>query len=179
MIVFSKDWSRYYQSFSETSHLGRESSYNWRLLSRNLKTAGRAGLIVIGAAYGLLRSLRLLGDINRNAVGLGTLQARVDDVNLAVARLANQTEQLQSKVEHSVTRDDLALTLDRVFGPLERGIDARFEYQTRSVEALRMMVGHTDELLQRVLDGLESMKAESDSEHHEQGLEWDLTRAGR
>jgi hypothetical protein len=41
------------------------------------------------------------------------------------------------------------------------------------------MVGHTDELLQRVLDGLESMKAESDSEHDEQSLEWDLTRAGR
>jgi hypothetical protein len=39
-----------------------------------------------------------------------------------------------------------------------------------------MMIGQTDELLQRVLDGLESMKAEGDID---QGREWDLTQASR
>ena len=127
---------------------------------------------MIGAGFGLLRSLRAIGSITQNAAGLETLEARVDTINVAVARLATQMEQVQFKFDQTVGRDELSQTLDGVFGRLERGVDARFEHQTRSVEALRMMVGQTDELLQRVLDGLESMKSEN-------GAEWDLTQASR
>ena len=127
---------------------------------------------MIGAGFGLLRSLRAIGSITQNAAGLETLEARVDTINVAVARLAAQMEQVQFKFDQTVGRDELSQTLDGVFGRLERGVDARFEHQTRSVEALRMMVGQTDELLQRVLDGLESMKSEN-------GAEWDLTQASR
>src|SRR5580704_847925 len=102
------------------------------------------------------------------------IEARVDTIHVAVARLADQTEQLQSRMDRMVTRDELSQTLDEVFGRVERGVDARFEHQTRSVEALRMMIGQTDELLQRVLDGLESMKSEDDAG---QDREWDLTQA--
>jgi hypothetical protein len=133
---------------------------------------GKAALIVIGVGFGLIRSLRAIGNITQNAAGLETLEARVDTIHLAVARLADQTEQLQSKLDQTVTRDELTQTLDGVVGRLEQGVDARFEHQTRSVEALRIMVGQTDELLQRVLDGLESMKTEN-------AAEWDLTQAGR
>lgn len=108
-----------------------------------------------------------------------TLQARVDTIHVAVARLAEQTGQFQARLDKTVTRDELSQTLDRVFGQLERGVDAQFEHQTRSVEALRMMVGQTDELLQRVLDGLESMKTEDDGPHDEQRRVWDLSEASR
>jgi hypothetical protein len=145
-----------------------------RLLSKTLRTAGKTVLIVVGAGFGLLRSLRVLGHISRNSTGLEMIEYRVDTINVAVARLANQTEQLQSQLDRMVTKDELSQTLDLVFGRMERGVDARFEQQARSVEALRMMIGQTDELLQRVLDGLESMKAEG-----EQGREWDLTQASR
>jgi len=139
---------------------------------------GKSALIVVGAVFGLLRGLRAIGNITQNTAGLETLEARVDTIHLAVARLADQTEQLQSKHGQMITRDELAQTLDRVFGRLEQGVDARFEHQTRSVEALRTMVAQTDELLQRVLDGLESMKTEdAGMEHSEHGLEWDLSRA--
>jgi hypothetical protein len=149
-------------------------------VSKTLKTAGKSALIVVGAGFGLLRGLRAIGTITRNTAGLETLEARVDSIHLAVARLADQTEQLRSRHDQLVTRDELTQTLDRVFGSLERGIDARFEHQTRSVEALRTMVGQTDELLQRVLDGLESMGTGSaDVEHGGQGHEWDLTRASK
>lgn len=134
---------------------------------------------MVGAGYGLLRGLHVLGNITRNSAGLETIEARVDTLHVAVARLADQTEQLQSRMDRMVTRDELSQTLDEVFGRIERGVDARFEHQTRSVEALRMMIGQTDELLQRVLDGLESMKAEADDDAREQGREWDLTQAGR
>lgn len=126
-------------------------------------------LIAAGAVYGLLRGLRAFGDVTRNTSDMETLHARVDTVDLAVARLAEQTEHLQNKLAQMVTKDELSQALDRVFGQLERDVDARFENQYRSTEALRMMVGQTDELLQRVLDGLESMKT----------VDWDLTGASR
>jgi len=125
-------------------------------------------LIIVGAGFGLLRGLRALGSITRTSAGLELIEARVDTINMAVARLADQSEQLQSKLDRMVTKDELSQTLDVVFGRMERGVDARFEHQARSVEALRTMVGQTDELLQRVLDGLESMKTDAD-----------LTQAGR
>jgi hypothetical protein len=121
--------------------------------------------------------MRVLGNITQSTARLETMQARVDTIHLAVARLAGQAEHLESKIDQMVTKDELSQTLDRVFGRLERGVDARFENQTRSVEALRIMVGQTDELLQRVLDGLESMKVESDVKHGHQGREWNLTEA--
>lgn len=134
---------------------------------------------MVGAVYGLLRGLRALGDVTRNTAGMETLQARVDTIHLAVARLAEQTEHLQTKLDRTVTKDELSQTLDRVFGEWEREVDARFEHQNRSAEALRMMVGQTDELLQRVLDGLESMKTEDDAEDGGQDRERDLTEADR
>jgi methyl-accepting chemotaxis protein len=136
-------------------------------------------LIVVGAGFGLLRGLRVLGNITRNSAGLEMIEARVDTIHVAVARLANQAEQLQSRMDRMVSRDELSQTLDEVFGRIESGVDARFEHQTRSVEALRTMIGQTDELLQRVLDGLESMKAEADDDARQQGREWDLSQAAR
>ena len=131
-----------------------------------------------GAGFGLIRGLRALGNINQNAARLSTIQARIDTVQIAVARLADQTEQLQLKLEQRVTRDELAETIDRVFRQMETKVDQRFEYQNRSVEALRSMVGQTDELLQRVLDGLESMQNERGHADEERtAMKWDLTQA--
>jgi hypothetical protein len=144
------------------------------LLSKTLRTAGKTVLVVVGTGFELLRSLRALGNITRNSAGLEMIEARVDTINVAVARLADQTEQLQSRLDRMVTKDELSHTLDVVFGRMERGVDARFAHQARSVDALRMMIGQTDELLQRVLDGLESMKNDADGE---QSPEWDLTQA--
>jgi hypothetical protein len=145
-----------------------------RLLSKTLRTTGKTVLIVAGAGFGLLRSLRVLGNITRDSAGKEMIEAGVDTINVAVARLADQKEQLRSRLDRMVTKDELSQTLDVVFGRMERGVDARFEQQARSVEALRMMIGQTDELLQRVLDGLESMKNDADGE---QGRKWDLTQA--
>jgi hypothetical protein len=146
------------------------------LLSKTLRTAGKSLLIVAGAGFGLIRGLRALGRIKSNAEDVQTIEARVDTIHVAVARLADQTEQLQIRLDQLVPRDELTQTLDRAFGRIERGVDARFEHQIRSVEALRMMIGQTDEMLQRVLDGLESLKTESDSGRDH---EWNLAQASR
>jgi hypothetical protein len=123
-----------------------------------LTTIGKSVLIAVGAGFGLFRGLRALGGITEKGAELEVVKARIDVLNLAVARLSDQAEQFHTRLEDVVTREDLSQTLDRVFGSVEGEVDARFEHQTRSVEALRLMVGQTDELLQKVLDGLESIR---------------------
>ncbi|HEX4274342.1 MAG TPA: hypothetical protein VHZ74_03255 [Bryobacteraceae bacterium] len=139
-------------------------------MSKTLFTVAKSGLILVGGAFGLFRSLRILDNLaenartaTENAAVLETLGARIDTVHLAVARLGAQSDQLQLKMDQMVTKEELDQTLNRVFGRLQSGVDVRFEHQSRAVEALRMMVGQTDELLQRVLDGLELMKTEDDA----------------
>jgi 2-methylisocitrate lyase-like PEP mutase family enzyme len=121
----------------------------------------------------------LLGNGPRDNPGLASLQERVELIDAAVTRLTERSVQLQSRLDEMVTRDELSQTLDRIFAPLEQRIEARFEHQIRSVEALRTMVGQTDELLQRVLDGLESVETESNPENVEQSGQWDLSRVSR
>jgi hypothetical protein len=154
------------------------------VLSKTLHSLGKSGLILVGGAFGLIRSLRLFENlaqntrsVTENAALLKTLQAQVDTVHLALARLGTQTGELQSRLGQMatamVTKDELDQTLEQVFGRFESSVEARFDHQSRSVDALRVMVSQTDELLERVLDGLEGMRTEDEAE-----AELDLTPAG-
>jgi hypothetical protein len=123
---------------------------------------GKAALIVVGAGFGLIRSLRAFDDSTPNNAELDLLNARIDVLDLALARLGERTDFAQARLAKTITKDELSETLDRVFGKLERGVDSRFERHTQSIEALRAMVVQTDELLQKVLDGLESIRSSED-----------------
>ena len=126
------------------------------MLPNGLTTFGKSVLIAAGAGFGLVRGLRGLSSAAER-VDLSVVNARIDALSLAVARLGNQSEQLSGQQEAFLTRAELAETLDRVFGRFTRDVDERFERQSRSVEALRLMVSQTDELLQKVLDGLDAI----------------------
>lgn len=127
-----------------------------------LTTIGKSVLIAVGAGFGLFRGLRTPVGATGRSAELEVVKARIDALHLAVARLNDQAGQFHTRLENAVTREELSQTLDRVFGTIEGEVDARFEHQTRSVEALRIMVGQTDELLQKVLDGLESIGNDRD-----------------
>lgn len=126
-------------------------------MSKGLTTFGKSLLVVAGVGFGLLRGLRGFGSAVKRT-DLTVLNARIEDLSLTVARLGNQSAQLIARQEASVTRTELAEKLDHVFGKLTSDVDERFERQTRSVEALHFMVSQTDELLQKVLDGLEALE---------------------
>jgi hypothetical protein len=145
-----------------------------------VSNAGRSALIFAGVGFGVLKGLRALGNINRNAARLGTIQSRIDTIQVAVVRLTEQNEQLQGKLDQRVTRNELTETIDRAFRQLEEQANTRYEQQNRSVEALRIMVGQTDELLQRVLDGLESIKDKqlpAEAGFEETGRRWQHSQA--
>jgi hypothetical protein len=121
-------------------------------------------LIAAGAGIGLVRGLRGLNSAADRA-DLSVVNARIDALSLAVARLGDESEQLKARQEASVSRIELTETLDRVFGKFTSDVDGRFERQTRSVEALHLMIGQTDELLQKVLDALENER-DLEQTHH-------------
>jgi hypothetical protein len=143
----------------------------------NIARTGKSALIAAGAGFGVLQSLRILGNISQSASRIRTLDARIDTLHVAVARLAEQSVVIQADLDQRVTKDELSETIERVFRQLDRGFEERFERQARSVEALRLMVGQTDELLQRVLDGLETLKSEEVRGPNHGAERWDLSPA--
>lgn len=60
-------------------------------------------------------------------------------------------------LEHLVTRSELDAAMDQLVANLQIDIERRFEVQNRSVQSLRTMVARTDELLEQVIENIESM----------------------
>jgi hypothetical protein len=132
------------------------------LFSKGLAAFGKAMLVTVAAGFGLIRALRELDGRTFDKAQMDLYKARIDALDLAVARLRDRADHTDTALQQALTSEDLSHTLDQVFGKLEKDVDARFERQARSVEALRVMVGQTDELLQKVLDGLESIRHDQD-----------------
>ena len=119
-------------------------------------------LVTAAAGFGLMRALRDLNGRKSDTTQMDLHKARIDALDLAVARLRERADDTDTALQHALTRQELSHTLDQVLEKLERDVDSRFDRQARSVEALRVMVGQTDELLQKVLDGLESIRNDRD-----------------
>lgn len=55
-----------------------------------------------------------------------------------------------------ITRTDLDRAMQRLQDDIGADIDRRFEVQNRSVQSLRAMIARTDELLEQVIENIES-----------------------
>ena len=110
------------------------------MLQYALKPLVKSAVVLMGSAFGLMEALRAPGLRADPAPEFHLIENRLDSLQTAIARVAEITNGMESRVAEMVTKTEL---------------EARFEAQTRSIDALKMMVGQTDELLQRVLDGLE------------------------
>jgi hypothetical protein len=110
----------------------------------------------------------------RNPAVEATIQ-RVDRVEERLTRLESSVEALGSSVEaqiaalehatsrssartteHFVTRAELSAAMEQFASTLDTDIQRRFDIQNRSVQSLRTMVARTDELLEQVLETIES-----------------------
>lgn len=58
--------------------------------------------------------------------------------------------------EHFVTRAELGAAMEQFSNTLDTDIQRRFDIQNRAVQSLRTMVARTDELLEQVLETIES-----------------------
>ena len=59
-------------------------------------------------------------------------------------------------LENFVTRAELSAAMEQFSNTLDTDIQRRFDIQNRSVQSLRTMVARTDELLEQVLETIES-----------------------
>ena len=127
-----------------------------------LTNVAKAALIVAGAGFGLMRGLRLLDGLADHSAALQALEERIDGIQSQITMLHSRDEKLQASVDRAVTKEDLSAALDKALARVEAGVNARFGDQERSVDALRAMVGQTDEMLERLLDRLESARTETE-----------------
>jgi hypothetical protein len=103
-----------------------------------------------------------------HAPAADTTIQRFDLVEERLTRLENSVEALTASVEHAssrssartaehfVTRAELSAALEQFSSTLDTDIQRRFDIQNRSVQSLRTMVARTDELLEQVLETIES-----------------------
>jgi len=101
---------------------------------------------------------------------------RFDRVEQRLTRLENSVEALMTSIEHAsnrssapgsghdsaraaehfVTHAELDAAMEQFSGTLDTDVQRRFDIQNRSVQSLRTMVARTDELLEQVLETIES-----------------------
>ena len=155
------------------------------MLKQGLTVAGKALLVVVGVGYGVAKALDVLtpGPLSNDsaekpAPESSTVPTPIDPVNIEnpvfdrmeerLTRLENSVELLQASVErlsnraatrsteNFVTRAELNAAMEQFSSSLDTDIERRFDIQNRSVQSLRTMVARTDELLEQVLENIES-----------------------
>jgi hypothetical protein len=93
---------------------------------------------------------------------------RFDRMEQRLKHLENSIEVLTAPIERAssrnsgrnaenfVTRSELSAALEQFSNTVDADIGRRFDIQNRSIQSLRTMVARTDELLEQVLESIES-----------------------
>jgi hypothetical protein len=124
------------------------------LLKQALNALGKAILVVGSVTYGVVKTLDALsGDFPVDETPEPATK-RMDDIEARLIRIEKRV--LAPNTENLVTRPELATALDRFSASLDADIERRFEVQDLSVQSLRTMIARTDELLEQVLESIES-----------------------
>jgi hypothetical protein len=137
------------------------------LLKQGLKALGQSILIITGVGYGVVKALDALDGLQQEppappmpiAEPEVTLK-RLDGMEERLIRMEKSLEvlalPLRRPVEDHVTRTELNAAIRKLSVTVESDIERRFEVQDRSVQSLRTMIVRTDELLEQVLESIES-----------------------
>lgn len=90
------------------------------------------------------------------------LDVRLDGMDERLIRMERNLEVLIAPLSRSgeqhLTRTELSAAIEQLSGRLDAELDRRFEIQNHSVQSLRTMVARTDELLEQVIENIESMR---------------------
>jgi len=131
-------------------------------LKRAFKALGKSLLIVTGVGYGMVKALDLLAEESHQDLPDAAPPA-TSATNRTLQRLEGMEERLipmekdlEILVSLLVTRSEQNAALEQLASRLEADIERRFEVQNRSVQSLRLMVARTDELLEQVIENIES-----------------------
>jgi hypothetical protein len=82
------------------------------------------------------------------------MEKRIEVLIAPLERLTSRTAGL----DNFVTKAEFNSTMEQFSRRLEEETDRRFEVQDRSVQSLRTMMARTDELLEQVIENIESLR---------------------
>jgi len=82
------------------------------------------------------------------------MEKRIEVLIAPLERLTSRTV----GVDNFVTKAELNAAMEKFSSRLEEETDRRFEVQDRSVQSLRAMMARTDELLEQVIENIESLR---------------------
>jgi hypothetical protein len=82
------------------------------------------------------------------------MEKRIEVLIAPLERLSSRT----ANADSFVTKAELNAAMEHFARRLEEDTDRRFEVQDRSVQSLRTMMARTDELLEQVIENIESLR---------------------
>jgi len=75
-----------------------------------------------------------------------------------LSRLEARTDAHEAKLKEMATTAQIVSAVDDLLGKAMSGLEGRLTAQARSIETLQMTVSQTDELLERVLESLDTLR---------------------
>jgi len=128
-------------------------------------TVSRAALLLAGVAAGAMSRMFQSGDEQQ----VGQLRKSIADLEGRLANHAashdNRLHQLEAKVgEHEQRLNDVPSTsqivaaMEALLSKTMTSLDARLSAQAHSIDVLKTTVSQTDQLLERVLESIDSLR---------------------
>ncbi|HUO31570.1 MAG TPA: hypothetical protein VMU80_20270 [Bryobacteraceae bacterium] len=87
-------------------------------------------------------------------------KTHVQDHEQRLARLEQQVRAHETKLAECPSTAQLAAAMDELLAKAMSGLEARLTAQANSIETLQLTVSQTDELLERVLESLDTLHKE-------------------
>lgn len=75
-----------------------------------------------------------------------------------IARLEARSAAHEAKLQEVPSTPQIVSAMDELLGKAMSGLESRLTAQARSIETLQMTVSQTDELLERVLESLDTLR---------------------
>jgi hypothetical protein len=93
---------------------------------------------------------------------IGSLEARLAQRELADAAKVKRLEEQAARTKEIPSTAEIVASIEELLSRTTAGWDERLALEAQSIEILRTTVSHTDSLLERVLESLDSLEPEGE-----------------
>ena len=144
-------------------------------MQKVIKFVPRVAIFLAGVAAGALTLSRREGSPSADPAGLRDLKNSLagleDRLAAQESANANRFTQIEARLDEHASKLAEMPSTAQIVGAMEQllvktmaSLDDRLTTQARSIDVLKSTVSQTDQLLERVLESLDSLQGEGDSE---------------
>jgi len=122
----------------------------------------RLATVIGGFAAGVLVRRWLAGDTAASRRALGRIsrewRAQVSAHDNRLIRLEAQAGAHEARLKEMASTAQVVSSMDELLGKAMSGLEGRLTVQAQSIETLQTTISQTDELLERVLESLDTLR---------------------